>query len=72
MRRIHIKNIGPLEDSGVIFIKPVMLIIGKQSMGKSTFMKVLCFCEWVEKIIMTGDQEVVNKYTHNGMFVKNL
>lgn len=72
MRRIHIKNIGPLEDSGVIFIKPVMLIIGKQSMGKSTFMKVLCFCEWVEKIIMTGDQEVVNKYTHNGMFVKDL
>lgn len=72
MRKIQIKNIGPLEDSGVIFIKPVMLIIGKQSMGKSTFMKVLCFCEWLEKTIMTGDQEVVNKYTHNGMFVKNL
>lgn len=72
MRRIHIKNIGPLEDSGVIYIKPVMLIIGKQSMGKSTFMKVLCFCEWLEKTIMTGDQEVVNKYTHNGMFVKDL
>lgn len=72
MRRIHIKNIGPLEDSGVIYIKPVMLIIGKQSMGKSTFMKVLCFCEWLEKTIMTGDQEVVKKYTHNGMFVKDL
>ena len=72
MRKIQIKNIGPLEDSGVIYIKPVMLIIGKQSMGKSTFMKVLCFCEWLEKTIMTGDQEVVNKYTHNGMFVKNL
>ena len=36
MRKIQIKNIGPLEDSGVIYIKPVMLIIGKQSMGKST------------------------------------
>lgn len=72
MRKIQIKNIGPLEDSGVIYIKPVMLIIGKQSMGKSTFMKVLCFCEWLEKTIMTGDQEVVNKYTHNGMFVKDL
>lgn len=72
MRKIRIKNIGPLEDSGVIYIKPVMLIVGKQSMGKSTFMKVLCFCEWLEKTIMTGDQEVVNKYTHNGMFVKNL
>ena len=72
MRKIQIKNIGPLEDSGVIFIKPVMLIIGKQSTGKSTFMKVLCFCEWLEKTIMTGDQDVVNKYTHNGMFVKNL
>lgn len=72
MRKIQIKNIGPLEDSGVIYIKPVMLIIGKQSMGKSTFMKVLCFCEWLEKTIMTSDQEVVNKYTHNGMFVKNL
>jgi AAA15 family ATPase/GTPase len=72
MRQIQIKNIGPLEDTGVIFIKPVMLIIGKQSMGKSTFMKVLCFCEWLEKTIMTGDQEVLNKYTHNGSFVKNL
>lgn len=72
MRRIQIKNIGPLEDSGMIYIKPVMLIIGKQSMGKSTFMKVLCFCEWLEKTIMTGDQEVLNKYTHNGMFVKDL
>ena len=72
MRKLHIKNIGPLEDTGVIYIKPVMLIIGKQSMGKSTFMKVLCFCEWLEKTIMTGDQEVVNRYTHNGMFVKDL
>lgn len=72
MRKIQIKNIGPLEDTGVIFIKPVMLIIGKQSMGKSTFMKVLCFCEWLEKTIMTGDQEVINRYTHNGMFVKDL
>lgn len=72
MRKIQIKYIGPLEDSGVIYIKPMMLVIGKQSMGKSTFMKVLCFCEWLEKTIMTGDQEVVNKYTHNGMFVKNL
>ena len=72
MRKIQIKNIGPLEDTGVIYVKPVMLIIGKQSMGKSTFMKVLCFCEWLEKTIMTGDQEVVNKYIHNGMFVKNL
>ena len=72
MRKIQIKNIGPLEDSGVIYVKPVMLIIGKQSMGKSTFMKVLCFCEWLEKTIMTGDQEVVKKYTHNGMFVKDL
>ena len=72
MRKIQIKYIGPLEDTGVIYIKPVMLIIGKQSMGKSTFMKVLCFCEWLEKSIMTGDREVVNKYTHNGTFVKNL
>ena len=51
LRKIQIKNIGPLEDTGVIYIKPMMLIIGKQSMGKSTFMKVLCFCEWLEKKI---------------------
>lgn len=72
MRQIQIKNVGPLEDTGVIYIKPVMLIIGKQSMGKSTFMKVLCFCEWLEKTIMTGDKEVLTKYTHNRSFVRDL
>ena len=31
-----------------------MLLIGEQSTGKSTFMKILCFCCWLEKQVMIG------------------
>ena len=36
-------------DSTKIEMTPLMLLIGRQSAGKSTFMKVLCFCRWIEK-----------------------
>lgn len=55
MSSIRIKNIGPIKDTGVVPLTHVMLIIGEQSSGKSTFMKILCYCRWFEKKVMIGD-----------------
>ncbi len=73
MATIAIKNIGPLADTGVIELKQFNIFIGKQSTGKSTLMKILCFCQWVEKKIMTGDDKaVVSNYTHYTRFLKEM
>ena len=58
---LRIKNIGPLTDTGVIPITNIMLIIGEQSTGKSTFMKILSFCRWIEKNVMLGKYEMLEK-----------
>ena len=72
MASLHIKNFGPILDSTKIELTPLMLFIGRQSSGKSTFMKVLCFCRWVEKKIMVSTDDMVNQYTHYNRFIKDL
>lgn len=72
MATIRIQNFGPIKDTGHIQLTEVMLIIGRQSSGKSTFMKVLCHCRWVEKRIMTRPDNVVQAYTHNRRFATEL
>ena len=49
MATIRLKNFGPIKDTGLIELSQILLIIGRQSSGKSTFMKVLCYCRWLEK-----------------------
>lgn len=72
MATIHIKNLGPIKDTGLINLTNVLLIIGRQSSGKSTFMKVLCYCRWIEKKIMTSFENTIQTYTHNRRFTKDL
>ena len=72
MASLHIKNFGPILDSTKIELTPLMVLIGRQSSGKSTFMKVLCFCRWVEKKIMASTDDIVSQYTHYNRFVKDL
>ena len=72
MPKIRIRNIGPIIDTGEIEMSAVMLIVGKQSSGKSTFMKILCFCRWIEKKIMLDGENLLKKYTHYGRFLKEL
>lgn len=72
MASLHIKNFGPILDSTKIELAPLMVIIGRQSSGKSTFMKVLCFCRWIEKKIMASTDDVVSQYTHYNRFIKDL
>ena len=73
MASIQIKNVGPLIDTGQIDLGRFNVVIGKQSTGKSTFMKILCFCQWLEKKIMTGnDKELIYNFTHYSRFQKVL
>lgn len=72
MASLHIKHFGPIEDSNRIEFTPLMVLIGRQSSGKSTFMKVLCFCRWIEKRVMVSTDDIINQYTHYGRFVKEL
>ena len=72
MASLHIKNFGPILDSTKIELTPLMVLIGRQSSGKSTFMKVLCFCRWVEKKIMVSTDDIVSQYTHYNRFIKDL
>lgn len=50
MKRLTICNFGPI-DEVVIELKRVNLILGPQSSGKSTVLKVACFCDWMERQI---------------------
>lgn len=72
MQTIEIRNIGPLRETGIVPVSQVMLLIGEQSTGKSTFMKVLCFCCWLEKQVMIGGDSIVSKYTHYYRFWNEL
>lgn len=72
MASLRIKHFGPIEDSTKIEFTPLMVLIGRQSSGKSTFMKVLCFCRWIEKRVMVSTDDIINQYTHYGRFVKEL
>ncbi len=56
MASIRIKNIGPLKDTGLVTLTHIMLVIGEQSTGKSTFLKIVSFCRWLEKKAMLGEK----------------
>ncbi len=45
MRRIVVRNFGPIEQAEVE-LKRVNIIIGPQSAGKSCLLKVACYCTW--------------------------
>lgn len=72
MQLIEIHNIGPLVETGRIPVSQIMLLVGEQSTGKSTFMKILCFCSWLEKQVMIDEKNAVYKYTHYNRFWKEL
>jgi predicted ATPase len=69
MTHLRIRNIGPLKDTGYVPISNIMLIIGEQSTGKSTFMKVLSYCRWIEKKVMLNEYDGITK---KGSFFKQL
>lgn len=58
MRRLIIRNIGPIREAD-IELKRFNVLIGEQSSGKSTIAKVLSTCSWVEKEVATMMDETV-------------
>ena len=71
MATIQIQHIGALTDTGEVFVKRVTLILGPQGVGKSTLMKILCYCRWVEKVIMK-DPKGLRAYSTGDYFIDEL
>lgn len=69
MSSIRIKNIGPIKDTGLIPLTHIMVVIGEQSSGKSTFMKILCYCRWFEKKVMIGDYNNLESFKNDDFLV---
>ena len=69
MRRLKIRNLGALKDVDIEFGQ-VNVIIGPQSLGKSTVLKVASYCTWVEKRIeLTQDYA---QFAQGDAFIKEL
>ena len=69
MRRIIIKNIGPLQSVDIELAR-VNVIIGPQSSGKSCVLKIACYCTWVEKKIELAQS--ANEFENEDYFINEL
>lgn len=69
MKYLIIKNLGPI-DTVEMEMKRINLIIGPQSSGKSSVLKVACYCTWVEKRISI--EQNPEKFAASGYFEKNM
>ena len=69
MKSLVIKNFGALKDVD-ISLNRVNVIIGPQSLGKSTILKVASYCTWVEKRIeLTQDYSI---FANGNTFIREL
>lgn len=48
---LYIKNLGPIKEAVLDDITPMTVLIGKSGCGKSTIMKALSICRWVNKMV---------------------
>lgn len=71
MVSIEIKNIGPIKDSGKIELNQFNVFIGPQSSGKSTLMKIISYCSWIEKQVGL-DSNNIRYYSTYSRFIKRL
>lgn len=69
MRRLKINNLGVLESVDISFSQ-VNVLIGPQSLGKSTILKVASYCTWVEKRIETTQN--ISQFVEGDSFIKEL
>ena len=69
MKRIYIKNIGPIHEADIT-LKRINVIIGAQSSGKSTILKISSYCSWVEKRIEIAQS--AKQFKSPGVFLDGL
>ncbi len=66
MKRLLIKNFGPIKDAD-IKLGQVNIITGMQSSGKSCVLKTACYCSWVEKRLELTQK--VNGFGNGSAFI---
>lgn len=71
MIHLTINNVGPL-DKVDLEIKRFNFFIGEQSSGKSTIAKIISYCFWTEKEILTHPNEDHKSYFEGGAFLGQL
>lgn len=49
--KIHIKNVGALNDTGIVELQPITVLIGNSASGKSTLMKTVVLMRYIFKRI---------------------
>lgn len=69
MKHLTIHNFGPIKDVNVELGR-INVIIGPQSSGKSTVLKIACYCDWIEKQVELYQNP--DKYCSYNFFVANL
>lgn len=69
MKKLVIDNVGPIKHVE-LNLKRVNVIIGPQSAGKSTVLKIACFCDWMERQIELTQNP--DKFCDTYAFLNNL
>lgn len=69
MKHLIIRNVGPVRQAD-LSLKRVNMIIGPQSSGKSTVLKVAAFCSWMERQIQLTQNP--QRFCDYDTFVNNL
>lgn len=69
-RKIIVRNVGPIKDEVTMVLNRINILIGQQSVGKSTLAKIACYCSWVEKEISILQSPEL--FEQEGYFVENL
>lgn len=69
MKCLKIRNFGPVVDADVE-LGTMNVVIGPQSSGKSTLLKVACYCTWVEKRIELS--QTAKDFENGSSFIEHL
>ncbi|MGR5960116.1 AAA family ATPase [Bacillus cereus] len=73
MDKIRIKNLRSLQDTGKIEMKPITILVGKNSSGKSTFLR---FFPLMKQTIATRTNEPIlwysSRYVDFGSFQESI
>ena len=69
MIHLVIRHFGPIKEADMD-LRRVNIIIGPQSSGKSTILKIACFCDWMERQIELTQNP--DKYCDSNFFIENL
>ena len=69
MKHLVIRHFGPIKEADMD-LRRVNIIIGPQSSGKCTILKIACFCDWMERQIELTQNP--DKYCDSNFFIENL